>query len=58
MIAPAIHAEMDRIIIFSFVPANTATTIGIKIPKVPQEVPVANARIGTLVGIKMVLGDR
>ena len=32
------------IIIVSFVPWNTATTIGIKIPNVPHEVPVANAR--------------
>jgi hypothetical protein len=32
------------IIIVSLVPANTFTTIGIKIPKVPHDVPVANAR--------------
>ena len=32
------------IIIVSLVPANTATTIGIRIPKVPHDVPVANAR--------------
>ena len=42
--APAIHAEIEMIIICSFVPENTATTIGIRIPKVPHEVPVANAR--------------
>ena len=40
--APAIQAEIAIIIIWgSF--SNTATTIGIKIPNVPQEVPVANA---------------
>ena len=38
------QAEIEMIIIVSFVPWNTATTIGIKIPNVPQEVPVANAR--------------
>ena len=32
------------IIKVSFVSAKIATTIGIKIPKVPQEVPVANAK--------------
>ena len=32
------------IIIVSFVPWNTATTIGIRIPNVPHDVPVANAR--------------
>ena len=42
--APAIQAEIEMIIIVSFVPWNTATTIGISIPNVPQEVPVANAR--------------
>ncbi len=42
--SPAIQAEIEIIIIVSFVPWNTATTIGIKIPNVPQEVPVANAR--------------
>ena len=42
--APAMQAEIEMIIIVSFVPWNTATTIGIKIPNVPQEVPVANAR--------------
>lgn len=42
--APAIQAEIEMIIIVSFVPWNTATTIGIRIPNVPQEVPVANAR--------------
>ena len=42
--APAMQAEMDMIIILSLVPANTATTIGIRMPNVPQDVPVANAR--------------
>ena len=32
---------MEMIIIVSFVPWNTATTIGIKIPNVPHDVPVA-----------------
>ena len=43
--APAIHAEM-AIIISSFDKSalNTLTTIGIRIPKVPQLVPVAKAR--------------
>ena len=42
--APAIHAEMEMIIIFSLLPANTATTIGMSMPNVPHDVPVANAR--------------
>ena len=41
--APAIHAEIEMIISSWFVPENTLTTIGIRIPKVPHEVPVANA---------------
>ena len=40
---PAIQAEIEIIIIVGFVPSNTATTIGIRIPNVPQLVPVANA---------------
>ena len=42
--APAIHADIDMIIIVLSVPANVPTTIGISIPNVPQLVPVANAR--------------
>ncbi len=42
--APAMQAEMDIIIICGSPFWNTATTIGIRIPKVPQEVPVAKAR--------------
>ena len=42
--APAIHAEIDIIIIVWFVPENVFTTIGIRIPNVPHEVPVAKAR--------------
>ena len=42
--APAIQAEIEIIISSGFVSWNTATTIGIKIPNVPQDVPVANAR--------------
>ena len=42
--APAIHAEIAMIIIVSFFPSNACTTIGIRIPNVPQLVPVANAR--------------
>ena len=42
--APAMQAEMEMIIIVSFCPWNTATTMGIRIPKVPHEVPVAKAR--------------
>ncbi len=42
--APAMHAEIEIIIMFSLLPEKTATTIGIKMPKVPQEVPVAKAR--------------
>ena len=46
--APAIQAEI-AIIISSFErsPPNTFTTIGIKTPKVPQEVPVENMTRGT-----------
>ena len=41
--APAIHAEIEIIMISLLVlPANTLSTIGIRIPNVPQEVPVAN----------------
>ena len=37
------QADMEMIIISGLDFSNTATTIGIRIPKVPQEVPVANA---------------
>ncbi len=40
--APAIHAE-TQITPMGFPRGNTARVMGIKIPKVPQEVPVANA---------------
>ena len=42
--APAIHAEIEIIIIVWFVPEKIFTTIGMSIPKVPHEVPVAKAR--------------
>ena len=43
--APAIQAEIPMIMISLFMsPPKTATTIGMRIPKVPQEVPVENAR--------------
>ena len=42
--APAIQAEMDNIIILWSIPEKILTTIGISIPKVHHEVPVANAR--------------
>ena len=42
--APAIQADIDIIIIVLSVPENVLTTIGIRIPNVPQLVPVANAR--------------
>ena len=38
------QAEIEIIINCGLVFSNTATTIGIKIPKVPQEVPVAKAK--------------
>ena len=41
--APARQAEIE-IIISSPPPGNTAHTIGNKIPKVPQDVPVENAK--------------
>ena len=41
--APAIQAEMEITIKVGLVLANTLTTIGIRMPKVPQDVPVANA---------------
>ena len=41
--APAMQADMEMIIISGLDFSNTATTIGIRIPKVPHEVPVANA---------------
>ena len=48
---------MEMIIIVAFVPSNAFTTIGISIPKVPHEVPVANARnhamINTSAGRKL-----
>ena len=41
--APAIQAEMDIIAISSLIePLNIARTIGIRIPNVPHDVPVAN----------------
>ena len=42
--APAIQAEMEIIISWGLEFINTFTTMGIRIPKVPQEVPVENAR--------------
>ena len=56
--APAIHAEMAIIISSLFKSApNTPTTIGMRIPKVPQLVPVAKARntatINTIAGRKL-----
>ena len=42
--APAIHAEMDITINSGLVLSNTWVTMGIRIPKVPHEVPVENAR--------------
>lgn len=42
--APAMHAEIEMIIIVWFVPEKMFTTIGMSIPKVPHEVPVAKAR--------------
>ena len=42
--APAMHAEIDIIIIVWFVPEKMFTTIGMSMPKVPHEVPVAKAR--------------
>lgn len=42
--APAMQAEMEMIMRFGLLFSNTATTIGIRIPKVPQDVPVANAK--------------
>ena len=42
--APAMQADMEMIIISGLDFSNTATTIGIRIPKVPQLVPVAKAR--------------
>ena len=38
------QAEMEMIIRFGSLFSNTATTIGIRIPKVPQDVHVAKAR--------------
>ena len=59
--APAIHAEMEMIISSGFVFWNTATTIGIRIPNVPQDVPVANARkqptTNTIAGRKLINPD-
>ncbi len=58
--APAIHAEIEMIIIVWFDPENVFTTIGISIPNVPQEVPVANARkaptINTIAGSRPISG--
>ena len=42
--APAIHAEIEMIISVGSVLLKTATTIGMRIPNVPQDVPVAKAR--------------
>ena len=42
--APAMHADIEMIIIVWFVPEKMFTTIGMSIPKVPHEVPVAKAR--------------
>ena len=41
--APAMQAEIEMIISSGLVFWNTPTTMGIRIPKVPQEVPVAKA---------------
>ena len=42
--APAIQAEMEIIIKFGSMLENAATTIGIRMPNVPHEVPVEKAR--------------
>lgn len=42
--APAIHAEIEMILSGFDASGNTAMQIGINIPNVPHEVPVANAR--------------
>ena len=42
--APAIHALIAMIIIVGSVSTKRFTTMGISIPKVPHEVPVANER--------------
>ena len=54
--APAIQAEIEMIISSWFVPENTSTTIGIRIPKVPHEVPVANAITAPIT--KMIAGRK
>ena len=43
--APAMQAEIAMVISVGLVAWNASTTIGIRIPKVPQEVPVANAKM-------------
>ena len=49
--APAIHAEIDIIIIVWFIPENVPTTIGMRIPNVPHDVPVANASNAPIINI-------
>ena len=41
--APAMQAEIEITIKVGLVLANTLTTMGIRMPKVPHDVPVANA---------------
>ena len=53
--APAIQAEIAMIIIVSL-PANASTTIGMRIPNVPHEVPLANA--STHATKKMIAGKK
>ena len=42
--APAMQAEIEMIMRSGLLFSNTATTIGIRIPKVPQDVPVAKCQ--------------
>ena len=42
--APAIHALIETVRIGSLASGKAAIQIGIRIPNVPHEVPVANAR--------------
>ena len=52
--APAMQADMERIIMLWSMPWKQATTIGIRIPKVPHEVPVA--KLNPMAIMKMITG--
>ncbi len=60
--APAMQAEIAMIIsVLSMFPPKTATTMGIRTPNVPHDVPVAKARrhpiTNTIAGKRLIIAS-